>query len=103
MTLNMIISLARKMTIATELLTIRILKEEGFKFNLKTRRGVSLPCLDREQGQCAATHLPFSHSGDHTQNRAVDEALVALPGRIWSLASEDRVGQKYLEKTAQET
>lgn len=91
------------MAITTELLTIRILKEERFKFNFKTRGGDRLRCLDREQGQSTATHLPFRHSGDHTQNRAVDEALVALPGRIWSLASEDRVGQMDLEKTAQET
>lgn len=94
MTLNMIISLTRKITITTELLTIRILKEDGFKFNLKTRGGVSLPCLDSDQGQCAATHLPFRHSGDHTQNRAVDEALVALPGRVWSLTSS--VSQYFL-------
>lgn len=37
--------MSRIMTVTTELLTISALKEEGFKSNLKSREGVSLPPL----------------------------------------------------------
>lgn len=62
------------MTVTTELLTISVLKEEGFKSNLKSKEGVSLPYLDLElvpqqgilRAQCSTSHPTFRHFWNHT-------------------------------------
>lgn len=62
------------MTVTTELPTKSVLKEEGFKSNLKSKEGVGLPYLDLElvpqQGilgaQRPASHPTFRHFWNHT-------------------------------------
>lgn len=47
-------SLARVITVATGLLTVSVLKEERFQWDLKGGEGVS-PTVSRQRGVCSST------------------------------------------------